>query len=115
MKQFLILFSSILFLSSNLMAEELVCKTSLSTVVVSENTVAVEKGERVLFEEFDGYHLWVKNLGDHRYELEVFDESGPSRGYASAFLHDQRDELGWATWTRNILLETACRLAPSLQ
>jgi hypothetical protein len=91
-------------------AEDLLCQTSTSTQVISEQVVTVAEHEKVKFEEQVGFSLMVHNLGHSQFELEIFDANGESRSYATGFLHSKDDILAWSIWSRTVLLETSCKL-----
>lgn len=99
-----------LLLSSGVYANELLCSVSQGLVEVSISDVKVAPGEKASYETLDGYMFSVKNLGDSKFELDVFDSSTPSRSYASGILKSPSDTLSWTYWSRETLIETNCHL-----
>lgn len=102
-----------LFILNSAMANDLACSTSINTNSISRVSLNVEVGIKAVYEEIEGYKLMIKNLGKHKYELEVLEEDTPSRGYATGLLRTGADELSWAKWSREILIETSCKLDPA--
>lgn len=103
-------FAFCVFTLTSAWASDLICTTAINTNIISSVSVQVETGDKVVFEEVEGYKLMIKNFGNHKYEMEVFESDVPSRGYASGFLRNRSDELSWAKWSREILIETSCKL-----
>lgn len=91
-------------------AEELICQVKVNTQTVSEQKLTVPANASIPYAEVEGFRMKINNHGASKFELEIFDPSVPSRGYAEGSLKDAKDELKWTLWTRDILLETACRL-----
>lgn len=92
-------------------AADLSCRISVNTEVVSETTIELEENSKLVFEEVEGFRFMVNNHGASKYELEIFDSNGSSRSYASGYLKTLEDEIGWSFWSRDILIESSCKLS----
>jgi hypothetical protein len=97
--------------ASTAFAEVVLCKVKVNTAEVSLKKVDVKVGDSEVFAENSGFRFRVKNYGMGKFELDVFDPATPSRNYAEGLLKSATDEVGWALWTRDILLEASCKLA----
>lgn len=106
----LMLISSLLLSSGVLQANELHCSVSQGLIEVSIAEVTVAPGEKSSYETIEGYMFSVKNLGDSKFELDIFDSGTPSRSYSSGSLKSATDSLSWTYWSRETLIETTCRL-----
>jgi len=106
----LMLICALLLSSGFLYGSELHCSVSQGLVEVSIAEVTVFPGEKSSYETLEGYMFAVKNLGDSKFELDVFDSSTPSRSYSSGSLRSSSDSLSWTYWSRETLIETTCRL-----
>jgi hypothetical protein len=91
-------------------AEPLVCTVRTSTQLVSEDLLDVASGQAGKFGYLEGYTFTVTNLGSAKFEVQVFDASAPARGYAEGSLKSADDQVKWTYWSRDVLLEAACRL-----
>ncbi len=76
---------SVLFLimASSSYAQDISCQILVNTEVVNETTVSVEANSKTVYGDVEGYRFMINNLGSSKYEIEIFDPSGPSRSYAS--------------------------------
>jgi hypothetical protein len=92
------------------MAEDLVCQIKINTGLVSEINVTLAPKIRKMFDTYEGYRFYLNNLGDKKFEVEVYNPADPSRGYAEGFLRTQEDKLGWILWSQDILLDVSCKL-----
>lgn len=113
-KFWLVLLASILANSISI-AEILSCRILSSTQVVSEKVFALEKQATQNFGESGPFLFKIKNQGDSKFTLEVFEADRPARHYAEAVLRQAEDQLSWALWTRESLMEANCRLNPKIR
>lgn len=100
-----------LLVSSLVGAEDLFCNVSVNTEVVAATEFAVAPKTKMTYVLVEGYTFSIANLGESKYELEIYDSAGATRSYATAYLRATTDQLGWTLWSRDILLETSCKLA----
>jgi len=89
---------------------EILCRVMVNTETVARDRVLVPEGSRAVFAETNGYSFRVGRKASRIFEIEFYDPSAPMRGYASGTLKTADDEVQWALWTRDILLEASCRL-----
>lgn len=61
--------------------------------------------EKVFLGNQDEYSFYIKKQ-EGQYELEIYNRNMPSRQYAQG---DLNKGIGWAIWTRYILLEIFCQ------
>ncbi len=105
------IFALILISTASLVsAEEVTCRISLNTEIQSETSFEIEANSKVLVGEIDGFRISLNNHGSSKYELEIFDPSGPSRSYAAGILKNPQDEITWTLWSREVLLDSSCHL-----
>ncbi len=97
--------------TTNAFAENIKCSLSVSTEPVVEVEFNVEPNTKELFVDSTDYRFYMTNKGNSKFELEVFDAYAPSRSYSTGYLRTTADELSWAFWSRDVLLETTCKLA----
>lgn len=91
-------------------ASDLVCQIKVNTGLFSEVNITLAPQTRKMFDEYEGYRFYLNNLGDKKFEVEVYNPADPSRGYAEGFLRTQEDKLGWILWSQEILLDVSCKL-----
>ncbi len=91
-------------------ADSLMCTVKMSTEIVSEDEVIAPLGIAKSFGELDPYRFKITKLGDAQFEVEVFDPSLPARSYSQGILRQAGDEVKWAFWSSDVLLDVACRL-----
>lgn len=111
MKKMLILSAFLMATSSNAFAENIKCFLSVNSEPVAEVEFNLEANTKELFIDSTDYRFYLANKGNSKFELEVYDAYAPSRSYAIGYLRIAKDELSWAFWSRDILLETTCKLA----
>jgi hypothetical protein len=92
-------------------AETIHCQVKVNTKIVSEKTLTIAANASAGYAQVEDFSLKINNLGASKFEIEVFDPNTPSRNYADGFLRSSGDEVSWALWSRDILLETSCHLA----
>ena len=107
----LIVALSFMLVSGLVCAEDLICNVSVNTEVVAETEFTVVPKTKVTYVLVEDYTFFVANLGESKYELEIYDSAGPTRFYATSYLRTTSDQLAWTLWSRDILLETSCKLA----
>jgi hypothetical protein len=95
-------------------AEALNCDVSLNGEIVAENNLFVNVAEQKNYVTLGTFYFYVKNMGNSQFELEIYNTDGPLRSYAEGNLRTLTDKLSWTLWTRDILLETKCKLAEEL-
>lgn len=105
--------ASVLFLimTSSSYAQDISCQILVNTEIVNESTISVEANSKMVYGDVEGYRFMINNLGASKYEIEIFDPSGPSRSYASGTLKTEDDKISWTFWSRDIMLESNCRLS----
>lgn len=94
----------------NAQSEELFCTLSVNLEKIAETQFQIENGSRVKYIDAGDFVFYVANKGEAKFEIEVFDGSAPSRSYAQGILRSASDDLKWSLWTRDVLLETNCKL-----
>ena len=97
--------------SSFAFAENIKCNYSVNgatAIKIKEFTVIPFTKE--LYVDGADYRFYISNKGHSKFELEIFDANAPSRSYAAGFLRTSIDELSWAFWSRDVLIQTACTL-----
>jgi hypothetical protein len=115
MKKFLIGSFTTLYLSINMAyAENLACSVSANGDLLAQTTFSLAVNEQKNYISAGTFYFYVKNKGESKFELEIFNSDGPSRSYAEGNLRNSEDMLAWTLWTRDILLETNCKLAEEL-
>lgn len=98
-------------LTSNFVhAETIKCFISVNAERVVETEFSVLPGNKELFADSGDYRFFMKNFDHSKFELEVYDVYAPSRSYSTGFLRTSEDELAWAFWSRDVLIETTCKL-----
>lgn len=95
-------------------AESLNCDVSLNGEIASDMNLQINKSEQKNYLTIGTYYFYVKNLGGSLFELEIYNSDGPERSYAEGIIRDSTDKLSWTLWTRDILIETKCKLAEVL-
>ena len=106
----LIFFCMFLF-SSLSFAEDLLCVVKVNLSVVGEVEISVAPSSaHTHYMEVEGFRFYITNKGHSKFELEIYNPNDPSRGYAEGFLRTAEDQLTWTLWSRDILLESSCRL-----
>lgn len=98
-------------ISSSVFAEELFCNVTVNMETVAEVEFTSAPKTNTAYVVAEGFSFYITNKGNSKFELEVFNLDGPSRSYAEGYLRTQEDTLAWTLWTRDILLETRCKLA----
>ncbi len=96
--------------SQNVHSEEVFCTVKVNLETVAETQFNIGATERLMYVQAEDFAFYLANKGQSKFELEVFDGSVPSRSYAQGVLRALTDELTWTLWSRDILLETSCKL-----
>lgn len=91
-------------------AQDLFCNLKVNNDVIADTKVTTILGKSVVFGEYGNYKVSVRDLGASKFFIEVY-EINVSRTYADGVLRTEDDEIKWTLWSREILMETACRLA----
>ncbi len=102
-----------LLMASLSYAQDLTCQILVNTEIASESTVELEANSKIFFGEVEGYRFTINSLGNSKYELEIFDPGTPSRSYSSGLLKTIGDKISWTYWSREIMIESNCRLSGS--
>jgi hypothetical protein len=110
MKAFIII-ALIAISSQPVFAEDLSCTVIANHDVLAEVEINVATKEQSNYINAGSFSFYVTNKGDSLFELEIFNTNGPTRSYAEGVLRVVSDKLAWTLWTRDILLETNCKLA----
>lgn len=92
-------------------ASDLVCNVKINAEEAAVTEFTVAPNTEVTYAVLEGYKFFVSNLGNSKFELEIYDSNGPTRSYATGHLRNLTDDLSWTLWSREILLETTCKLA----
>ena len=91
-------------------AEDLRCSLAVNgeSAVVLE--FSVEAGTKKMFIDSNDYRFFLINKGQSKFELEIYDAYSATRSYSAGYLRTNQDELSWTFWSREVLLETTCKL-----
>ncbi|MEQ1666403.1 MAG: hypothetical protein ABL927_13615, partial [Bdellovibrionales bacterium] len=90
-------------------SETLYCNVKLNSALVTEIKVDVAESNEVEYARLENFRFKIKSLSAQKFEITVFDGVTPSRSFASGVLKITQDELSWAVWTRETLIESLCR------
>ena len=90
------------------------CEVINDHEVISSSEVEASLGQSLQYASIGSYTFYVKQTELSQFELEIYNSNGPIRSYASGTLKKTTDKLAWTIWTRDILLETNCKLAEEL-
>ena len=90
------------------------CEVINDHEVISSSQVEPSTGKSLQYASLGSYSFFVKQTESSQFELEIYNSNGPIRSYASGRLEKTSDKLAWTIWTRDILLETNCKLAEEL-
>ena len=101
----------LLLATTSAFAENLICTVSVNLQVVAEAEVTAEVKNKEIYVQAEDFTFYVTILGNSKFEMEIFDMTTPSRSYAQGYLRSAADELTWTLWSRDILLDTSCKLA----
>jgi hypothetical protein len=104
-----IFFLLLLLSFSAAQSETLYCNVKLNSALVTETKVDVAESNEVEYARLENFRFKIKSLSAQKFEITVFDGIAPSRSFADGVLKTAPDELSWAVWTRDMLLETTCR------
>ena len=104
----------LVFSSQVLFAEELVCSITANGDLLAETQFSLEAKAETQYATGGSYSFYLHNLGSSKFEMEIYNNDGPSRSYSTGFLRNSADTLTWTLWTRDILLETSCKLAEEI-
>ena len=105
-----IFFASLLLLSVNSFASNLLCSLKVNLETIDEREIEVSAKEKVNFTDYENYRFFITNNSNDQYTIEVFDGDTPSRSYATGILKNQNDSVKWSLWTRDIILDADCSL-----
>lgn len=108
---------SILFfflLSLHVQAEILECEVIANHERLSVNTIEIKGQYSIPYAKHGSYSFFVKTSPINQYEIEIYNSNGPIRNYVVGKLERPTDKLAWTLWSRDILLETNCKLAEEL-
>ena len=113
MKYFLtLILLSLISVSAN--SAVLNCVVITDHEVISSSQVESSLSKSLQYASIGSYSFYVKQTESSQFELEIYNMNGPIRSYASGSLEKTTDKLAWTIWTRDILLETNCKLAEEL-
>lgn len=101
-------------LSLSAHAEILNCEVIGNHELLSSTKLEVKTSASYLYAQHGSYSFYVKTSPINQYEIEIYNSSGPIRSYVVGKLELLKDKLAWTLWTRDILLETNCKLAEEL-
>ncbi|MBC7428871.1 MAG: hypothetical protein H7336_09690 [Bacteriovorax sp.] len=108
----LIIALTLIISSSFALAENIQCNYSMNGKAAIETGVfLVAQNTKQVFVEAADYRFFISNKANSKFELEIFDAFTPSRSYATGYLRTLEDEISWAFWSRDVLIETTCKLA----
>ncbi|MBC7714558.1 MAG: hypothetical protein H7177_14525 [Rhizobacter sp.] len=98
--------------SSFAFAENVQCNYSVNGGEAVETGVFnVAANSKEIYVDAEDYRFFISNKGNAKFELEIFDAYAPSRSYATGYLRTAADDISWAFWSRDVLIETTCKLA----
>lgn len=100
----------IMLSTSGVFAEDIKCSISVNAEPVVAVEFSVLPGTKEMFVDSTDYRFFLTNKGNSKFELEVFDAYAPSRSYSIGYMRTLEDELSWAFWSREVLIETTCKL-----
>lgn len=109
MKKFLFVICSLIF-AGNAFAEDLTCNVMANLDEVARVDFTLNSNEQTKYAFSEVFSFFVTNKGHGKFELEIYNNNGPTRSYAEGYLRNSEDTLTWTMWTRDILLSTECRL-----
>lgn len=78
--------------------------------LVFKSEVEVSLGEKVPVSNLNHLDVYLSSHENKMFELEIYDSMAPARHYASARMTKHGDELSWALWSRDYLLDVSCVL-----
>lgn len=106
----LVIAAALFFVAPKLYSEELFCAVRMNLETVAETQLTLGSNERVMFAQVGDYVFYITNKNHSKFELEIFDGNNLSRSYAQGVLKVATDDVMWTLWSRDILLETSCKL-----
>lgn len=95
---------------TNLFAADLICEVKESLTQVSIVDLKVNEGAKIPYEKISGYTFNITNLGNSKFELDIFDANTTSRSYSTGYLRTNEDSITWTFWSRDTLIEASCKL-----
>lgn len=101
----------LLFSSHVLFAEDLACTVTANSDVLIQTDFNLNVKEQYQYLSAGTFSFYLSNLGNSKFEIEVYNNDGPIRFYTTGLLRTSNDILTWTLWSRDILLETSCKLA----
>lgn len=106
--QMKILILTFLAFSSFTFATTLDCSGSHNTKVLFTQRVTLNARSEAKLPKLGYIEAKIKSMGNYQFEIEVFDPSNPSRGYATGIIKNVNDFVKWASWDREAIFEIAC-------
>lgn len=89
-------------------ATTLECSGSHNAKVMFTQRVSLDARTEAKLPKLGYIEAKIKSLGNNQYEIDAFDPSNPSRGYAVAVINSTSDFVKWASWDREAIFEIAC-------
>jgi hypothetical protein len=106
MKKYILL--STLFASSLFASTNMTCEVTYNYDSIFTRTLSLPVGAKNfsfgLFEEFE---FFLTDLGNDKLELQILDNTGPARNYATGKLTSETS-LELAIWRRDYLIDVRC-------
>ena len=106
---------AVILVGINASAEKINCQIKLSTKLVSEQGLDLPDKASASFGNIPGYSFKILNQGASKFTVEIFEADAPARHYVAGNLRAVADQLNWALWTRDILIETSCFLSSAIR
>jgi hypothetical protein len=98
-------------INSMTMGADLICKVKVNSEEALETKVIIDEGQKIKYASAENFTFFVKQINSTDYEIELLDMSVPSRSYAKASLNSGADKLQYSLWSRDMILESNCRIA----
>lgn len=108
------LLAALFFGSLNLYASEvkLSCSMSHNLTKVFQREVKIPADSRnLLVGSFEYFNLYISDLSEKRFELQILNSLVPSRSYATGVLSKPFDDVHLSLWTREVLMDASCILS----
>jgi hypothetical protein len=97
-------------LSYPLLASDLICQTKINLELTSKQQVSLQLAESIRFAADSDYSFIIKRKTMSRYCLEIFNPGQEVRYYSCGDLTQSGENLEWAIWSRQEMVEANCSL-----
>lgn len=92
------------------LAANIECQIAVNTIIDQKNTFEINAKESFTYGQYQEFKFKLNAHGHDQYEIEVFDSNTPARSYAEGNLNLPDQQVKWAYWSREVLIETVCKL-----